>query len=111
MDECHCMNPPFCYLDFDSVSLGEDKTQKVNTTEVTIETCKSCGPKWIMYFFEHPLIGHSGTWHRWLITDEMASFVRADNAITFIEGLEWYFRGGSFYKSAGEKCSGKTGNK
>lgn len=111
MSECRCMNPPFYYLDFESISLGEDETDKVNSTEVTIETCKSCGSKWLRYFFEHPLFAHSATWYRGLITDEIARSVRADNAIALIESLEWYFRGGSFYKSDGEKCSGKIGNK
>jgi hypothetical protein len=111
MFECHCMNPPFYHLDFESISLGEDVTDKVNSSEVTIETCKSCGSKWIRYFFEHPLFGHSGTWYRGLITEEMASSVRAENAIALVESLEWYFRGGSFYKSQGERCSGKIGSK
>jgi len=111
MSECRCMNPPFYYLDFESISLGEDETDKVNSTEVTIETCRSCGSKSLRYFFEHPLFAHSGTWYRGLITDEIARSARADNAIALIESLEWYFRGGSFYKSDGEKCSGKIGNK
>jgi hypothetical protein len=90
MFEGHCMNPPFYHLDFESISLGEDVTDKVNSTEVTIET---------------------GTWYRGLITEEMASSVRAENAIALVESLEWYFRGGSFYKSQGERCSGKIGSK
>jgi hypothetical protein len=101
------MKPPFYYRDFESVSLGEDQTDKVNITEVTIETCKFCGSKWVKYYFEHPLFGHSGTWYRGLITEEMESSVRAENAIALIEGLEWYFRGGSFYKSNGERWSGR----
>ena len=111
MSDCHCMKSPFYYLDFDSADLGKDKTDKVNETEVTIETCKACGSKWIRYFFVHPGFGRSGTWYRGLITEEMAKSVRPDEAVALIESLEWYFRGGSFYNSDGEKRRGKIGNK
>jgi len=111
MSECQCMKPPFYCLDFESTSLGADETDEVNKTEVTLETCKSCGAKWVRYFLENPLWGHSGTWYRGLITEEMAGSVRADNTVALIESLEWYFRGGSFYKSDGERCCGKIGSK
>jgi hypothetical protein len=99
------MKPPFWYQNFHSIDLGEDETNPY-CEKVTIETCKTCGKKWLHYLVENPFFSRSGRWYRGLITEQVAQSIRPESAVSLLESLEWYFRGGSFYNSTGERSCG-----
>lgn len=105
MNECRCMVPPFDYGDYVSLSLGVDKTDG-RFAEVSVETCKACGRHWLRYFVENEAFSESGRWYRGLVGAEVARSVQPEQAPAVLEGLPWYFYGGSFFRSTGRRGSG-----
>ena len=99
------MAPPFHYTDFDSDPVGVDPT-KGRFGEVSIETCRHCGAKWLRYFVEHEGFSESGRWYRGLVTDEQARSVTPEGALAVLEALPWHFYGGSYFRTTGRKGSG-----
>ena len=105
MSECRCMTPPFYFLDYDSQSLGVDETNG-RFGEVTIETCKECGKKWLRYFVEYPSFSESGRWYRGLVTPEIVKLVTPERALELLASLPWHFYGGSYFRSTGRRGTG-----
>jgi hypothetical protein len=104
-DTCSCQSPPFDYTQFVSTDIGIDKTEG-RFAEVRIKTCKKCAQKWLHYFFEIEGQTGSGRWYRGAISNESAEAMTAEHAAGFLEGLESYFVGGSYFGSLGTKGSG-----
>jgi hypothetical protein len=100
MGECRCTSPPFDYRDYETVELGVDMT-KNRGGEVSVETCKTCGRKWLRYFVEWEWHSESGRWYRGLVTDEMLESVTPESAAELLAGLPWYFYGGSYFRTTG----------
>lgn len=105
MSECKCMTPPFYYLDYDSQSVGEDKTNG-RGGEVTLETCNACGTKWLRYFVEYPSFSESGRWYRGSVTLEMVESLTPENALELLASLSWHFSGGSYFRTTGIRVTG-----
>ena len=105
MSECRCMTPPFNYLDYDTVTLGVDKTNG-RCGEVTVETCKTCGSKWLRYFVEYEFFSESGRWYRGLVTHEMVESLTPEQAPELLASLPRYFYGGSYFRTLGREGSG-----
>ncbi len=93
--KCKCHEPPFSYLDFDTINLGEDQ----NGAEVTIDACKQCGKKWLKYLIEQPHYSYSGRWWRAPITGVADTGITSEIAKDYLESLEWCFVGGSFHQA------------
>ncbi len=105
MPDCRCMTPPFDHRDFDSVALGVDETDG-RFGEVSIETCRLCGRKWLRYLVEYEAFSRSGRWYRGLVTDEIARTVRPESAVDILQSLAWRFAGGDYFESTGFKSTG-----
>ncbi len=105
MNQCICMEPPFHHTNFDSLSMGIDETNG-RFAEVSIETCKQCGRRWLRYFVEYEAFSRSGRWYRGLITDEMAERVTPATAVSILQNLETRFCGGSYFNSSGHRHVG-----
>jgi hypothetical protein len=99
------MTPPFHYLDYDTVSLGIDGT-KNRGGEVTVETCKACGSRWLRYFVEYEAFSQSGRWYRGLVTEEMLESLKPEQAAELLASLPWHFYGGSYFRTLGRRGSG-----
>ncbi|MDP8979019.1 MAG: hypothetical protein M3O35_00350 [Acidobacteriota bacterium] len=65
--------------------------------EVSVIRCKRCGRFWLRYFIEYEYLTASGRWFRGVITPEIAAAMEPEAAKEVLEGLEWYFRGGSAF--------------
>lgn len=104
-DSCTCMTPPFHHSEFESAEIGVDET-KGRFGEVTIEKCKRCSRKWLRYFVEYEAFPKSGRWYRGLISHDIANTITPQSAVEILEGLDWYFYGGSYFETAGKKGSG-----
>ena len=102
---CQCFNPQARYDVFESESIGVDETHG-RFGSVDLKTCKACQRKWLRYHVEYEAFSRSGRWYRGLIPDEEVSSITPENAVEFLEGLEWTFCGGSYFESAGELCKG-----
>ena len=105
MTECRCHTPPFDDRDYVSAPIGIDTTNG-RFGDVSIETCKHCGARWLHYLVEYEAFTKSGRWYRGLMTPELQRTVTAQNAVAVIESLPWYFYGGSYFESTGRKGSG-----
>lgn len=105
MTECRCHNPPFDHRDFVFTLVGIDMTNG-RYGEVSLETCANCGAKWLHYFVEYEAFTASGRWFRAPISGEALETLAPEQAIPFIERQPWYFRGGSYYQSRGQRASG-----
>jgi hypothetical protein len=75
--------------------------------EVTLLICTACGQVWLRYLYEIEAISRSGRWYRGAITVKEVSEVTADNAISMLEGLDWYLYGGSYFDGHSGRTSGK----
>jgi len=78
-----------------------------NFAEVSILVCSLCGQRWLRYFYELEAFTASGRWYLGAITAEQASLLTAENAKATLEGLSWYFYGGSYYEGKSGRTSGK----
>jgi hypothetical protein len=105
MTDCRCLTPSFDYRDFDSAALGVDETDG-RFGEVTIETCKVCGRRWLRYFVEYEAFSRSGRWYRGLVTDAIACTVQPESAVDVLQSLAWRFAGGDYFDSTGFKSTG-----
>jgi hypothetical protein len=65
--------------------------------EVSVIRCKRCGRFWLRYFVEYEYLTASGRWFRGVITPEIAATMEPESAKEVLEGLDWYFRGGSAF--------------
>jgi hypothetical protein len=106
-NDCRCLTPPFDHRDFTSQPIGIDKTAG-RFAEVTIETCRACGRRWLHYLVEVEGISRSGRWYRGLISDEVAQTVRPEAALGVLGSLAWRFAGGSYFASDGFTMPGAT---
>jgi hypothetical protein len=104
-DECKCMTPPFHYLDYETESIGVDETNG-RFGEVTIETCRSCGSKWLRYFVEFESFSESGRWYRGLVSPEVIATITPETALEAINSLPWHFYGGSYFRTTGARSAG-----
>lgn len=105
MADCVCMNPPFHDADYDTTVIGVDKTSG-RFAEVTIETCKRCGSLWLRYCYEIEAFSQSGRWYRGLVTPEVIAELQPEHAPVILAALPWYFYGGSYYQTTGQRGMG-----
>lgn len=91
--DCECLKGDFYYLNFETKSLGADS----NYGEASIDRCKRCGRYWLHYLMEYEYLTAAGRWFRGIVTPEVAASATAESATRILEGLEWYFRGGSAF--------------
>ena len=91
--KCKCQKPPFYYLDYEIVTLGEN-----DQGEASVETCKSCGTVWLKFLIEEPHYSKSGRWWRAKVDPEEVSSLTIENVKFFIERQDECFAGGSYYK-------------
>ena len=103
MSECACYKPPFFYLDFDEIELGDSGSYG----SVSLQTCKKCGAKWVKYLIEEPHHTKSGRWWRAPISNEDSLTLTAENALEYVERQEWCLAGGSYYEGVYPGCDHK----
>lgn len=74
--------------------------------EVSLLACPACGQRWLRYLYELEAFTASGRWYLGAITAEQAAHLTAEDARVTLEGLSWYFYGGSYYGGGSGKTSG-----
>ena len=75
--------------------------------EVSVHVCRDCGRYWLRYFYEQEAFTASGRWYLGALTTGQLAALTANNAKSVLEGLDWYYYGGSFYFGKSGKTSGK----
>ena len=99
---CVCMEGPRMFGHYILVRIiGVDET-KGRFGDVKLRRCRDCGRHWLHYFVEYEAFTGSGRWYMGLITPEAARDLRPEDAVEYLNSLEWCFYGGSYF-------GGKTG--
>lgn len=107
LTRCACLRPPFDTRDFHCAEVGIDDTNG-RFGRVTLETCRRCGALWLVYQVEYEGFSGSGRWFRGLLAPEDRSAITPRGAVAYLEGLHWYFAGGSYFGSPGAVSRGRV---
>lgn len=103
---CACEKPTLSYTEFRSSELGIDHTNG-RDAEVTIQQCKFCQRIWIHYFVEFESFPNSGRWYKGIVSKKDRAQITPENAIEFLENLQWYVYGGPYFESSAKLGQGK----
>lgn len=98
---CDCLANPQDHLVV-SKELGMDS----RFAEISVLVCQDCGQHWLRYFYEVEAFTASARWYLGPITAEQSSALSAEEAKSVLEGLNWYFYGGSYFYGRSGKTSG-----
>ena len=104
---CRCFIPPLHYMNYEEVTLGVDKTNG-RYADVSLFTCLHCTTKWLHYYAEYEAYSRSGRWYRGIISDKEAKEITPESAVAYLERLDWYIFGGSWFSSQGMYGKGKV---
>lgn len=92
-ETCPCLEGGTLFQNLERREVGVDS----DYGEVSVEKCKRCGRSWLHYLMEYEYLSRSGRWFRGVVGSEVAASVKPSEAKVILEGLEWYFRGGSAF--------------
>lgn len=105
---CICENLPPQHDNYTAISyLGQDLTNG-RFADVTIQECKFCKRKWLKYFVEFEYRSNSGRFYMGIADDKELQKITPENSISYIENLEWYIYGGSYFSTTGKFGKGKA---
>jgi len=100
-EPCGCFSAPYHFLEYEN-ELGMDD----EFAEVSLLVCSVCGQKWLRYFYENEAFTASGRWYLGAIAGEQTSVLNVANAKATLEGLSWYYYGGSYFGGQFARTSG-----
>lgn len=103
---CVCEKPEFHHTDYRESLIGVDKTNG-RYADVSLLQCKLCQRIWIKYLVEFESFSKSGRWYRGIISKKEANAMSPENAFEYLENIDWYIFGGSYFESAGNFGQGK----
>ena len=79
--------------------------------EISLLVCPDCDTKWLRYLLEAEGFTASGRWYLGVVSEEAVTRLTAGNASSILEGLDWYFLGGSYYGGRIGRSSGNIHGK
>jgi hypothetical protein len=92
---------------FDQLILAKDLGLDSWFAEVSVQVCANCGQHWLRYFYESEAFTRSGRWYLGAITQELLTAISVEHSKGTLEGLQWYFYGGSYYEGRRGRTSGE----
>ena len=101
-ESCGCFTALGQFLVLDK-ELGMDS----NFALASLLVCRWCGQDWLRYLYEIEAFTASGRWYLGAIPVEQTSNLAAEDAKALLEGLSWYFFGGSYYGGGSGRTSGR----
>ena len=104
--DCTCCRPPLNAANFNIVNWGTDTTNG-RFADITLEECKVCGVLWFKYLVEYEAFSHSGRWYRGVVTPGQAQILQPGQVVEYLEQLNWYIFGGSYFSSTGAIGKGR----
>ena len=110
--KCKCYLPSHTFSEFqeifgDDMYFGMDRTNG-RYADITIHTCNHCGAKWVKYFAEYEAFSRSGRWYKGIITEKEMEYLKPEDVVSYLEKLDWYIYGGSYFASTGKYGKGKV---
>ncbi len=104
---CGCEQPAQSSSDYRTSALGVDHTNG-RYADVSILQCRLCQRIWINYLVEFESFSKSGRWYKGIVSKKELSKITPENAIEYLENLDWYIYGGSYFESTGTFGQGKA---
>jgi len=95
-DGCPCLSGRHRSIDFHERFVGMDP-RSGRFGDVSILTCRRCGRRWLRYSWENEGFTASGRWGVGVVSPDVAASMTAEAALATLEGLAWYFIGGSYF--------------
>ncbi len=99
---CACTDAPQKYLQ-PYQHLGSDREY----AEISVLVCRICGQLWLRYFYELESCTGSGRWYLGPIGRVQLRSLTLERAKSVLEGLDWYYFGGSYYQGRTSRASGQ----
>jgi len=100
-EACMCFTAPTSRL-VGVKELGLDN----QLAEVAVLICQDCGQHWLRYCYEVEAFTGSGRWYLGAITPEQFATLTGEQAKAVLEGLGWYYYGGSYFQGRNGRTSG-----
>ena len=75
--------------------------------EASLLECPLCHRRWLRYFYEVEAFTKSGRWYLGAVSTEQAATATAEQARSVLEGMDWYYYGGSYFNGETGKGSGQ----
>jgi len=96
---CGCEKPNQSSSDYRTSKIESDNSND-NGAEVSVLQCRLCQRIWILYVTNSQL-SQSERWYKGIVAKKDLSSITPENAIEYLEKLDWYIYGGSYFKSEG----------
>jgi len=93
---CVCEKHDLNESEYRTSIVGTDSTNDVNA-QVSIIQCKLCQRIWLNYAIEFPNFPDYGRWCKGIIAKKEVVGMKPENAIEYLENLQWYICGGSYF--------------
>ena len=99
--KCICLDLPLPFDHYEEVRfIGIDEILG-RFGQVTLKRCRHCQRYWLHYFVEYEAFSKSGRYYMGLITPETAETLTPETAVDYLENLDWYLYGGSYFGRMG----------
>jgi hypothetical protein len=110
-DTCLCLEGIFDYRNIQETNLGGGTL----SGQVSLITCKICGRHWLSIFYEPQIHDNEYAWFHGLIKVENIPSIKEgnvlQNALAYLESLDWYYTSGIYWSNHGFKVPFKTSGK
>lgn len=107
-EECTCLIAGPRRADIAAtIDIGVDETRG-RFASVDIDRCGRCQRLWLRYQVEYEAFTASGRWATCPINETNAACITPEAAADFIDRQPWYIYGGSHWRHAGKRGSGKV---
>ena len=93
---CACEKHDLIESEYRTSSVGKDLTDGRNA-DVSVIQCRLCQRIWIKYAIEFPNSPESARWYKGIIAKKEVAGMKPENAVEYLENLEWYICGGNFF--------------
>ena len=105
MSSCLCHTLPPYYTNYHYSYWGQDDTNG-RFADISRMECIHCGTIWLKYHVEFESFSYSGRWYMGIVTPEILETLSPGTVVDYLEHLDRYIYGGSYFKSPGLWGSG-----
>lgn len=93
---CACEKHDLSESEYRTSIVGTDFTSD-KYAEVSIIQCRLCQRIWLKYTVESETSPELSRWFKGIIAKKEVAEMKPENAIEYLENLQWYIGGGNFF--------------
>ena len=93
---CACEKHDLIESEYRTSNVGTDLTENRNA-EVSVIQCRLCQRIWLKYSVESEDFPNLNRWFKGIIAKKEVAGMKPENTVDYLENLEWYICGGSFF--------------